>query len=123
MKSLIFLFVALSILSRIYAQSFISAKGNISREESGIKEIKPAYLDISLPIEDRVNDLISTMTLEEKISQLVNNAKEIKRLGIPEYNWWNECLHGVARAGVATVFPQAIGLAATWDQTLMFQTA
>ena len=55
------------------------------------------------------------MTLEEKIRQMLHEAPAIERLGIPEYNWWNECLHGVARAGVATVFPQAIGLAATWD--------
>jgi beta-glucosidase len=80
-------------------------------------------IDAQPIISERVNDLISKMTLEEKISQLVNNTKEIKRLGIPEYNWWNESLHGVARSGVATVFPQAIGLAATWDTPLMFQTA
>ena len=55
------------------------------------------------------------MTLEEKVSQMMNDSPAIERLGIPAYNWWNECLHGVARAGRATVFPQAIGLAATWD--------
>ena len=55
------------------------------------------------------------MTLEEKISQLMNDSPAIDRLGVPAYNWWNECLHGVARAGRATVFPEAIGLAATWD--------
>ena len=123
MKIILFFFATFSFMGEIYAQPFSSERGNISREESGIKENKPAYLDISLPIENRVNDLISKMTLEEKISQLVNNAKEIKRLGIPEYNWWNECLHGVARSGIATVFPQAIGLSATWDTSLIFQTA
>ena len=65
------------------------------------------------PIKDRVNDLVSQMTLAEKISQMVFDAPAIERLGIPKYNWWNECLHGVGRAGAATVFPQAIGLAAT----------
>ncbi|MBC7227410.1 MAG: glycoside hydrolase family 3 C-terminal domain-containing protein [Thermoflexales bacterium] len=63
------------------------------------------------------------MTLEEKISQMVFDAPAIERLGIPRYNWWNECLHGVARAGLATVFPQAIGLAATWDPDLLLRVA
>lgn len=73
----------------------------------------------ALTTADRVDDLISRMTLEEKISQLSYNSAAIERLGIPEYNWWNECLHGVARNGRATVFPQAIGMAATWDTDLM----
>ncbi|MEA3344688.1 MAG: glycoside hydrolase family 3 C-terminal domain-containing protein [Chloroflexota bacterium] len=81
------------------------------------------YEDIALPIEARVEDLISRMTLEEKVSQMVYDAPAIERLGVPKYNWWNECLHGVARAGIATVFPQAIGLAATWDTELMRQVA
>ncbi|MDZ7373995.1 MAG: glycoside hydrolase family 3 C-terminal domain-containing protein [candidate division KSB1 bacterium] len=77
----------------------------------------------SLPLDRRLDDLLSRLTLEEKISQMVNDAPPIKRLGIPEYDWWNECLHGVARAGVATVFPQAIGLAATWDRPLLHRLA
>src|SRR3989454_1551632 len=81
------------------------------------------YLDPKLPVEQRVNDLISRMTLEEKASQLGHTAASIPRLQVPEYNWWNEGLHGVARAGVATVFPQAIGMAATFDEPLMHQTA
>jgi beta-glucosidase len=79
----------------------------------------PPYLDLSLPIEQRVNDLLSRMTIEEKISQMQDVAPAIPRLNIPAYNWWNEGLHGVARAGHATVFPQAIGLAATWDTDLL----
>ena len=67
----------------------------------------------------RVREIISDMTVEEKVSQLTNDAKRIPRLGIYEYNWWSEALHGVARAGTATVFPQAIGLAATWNVELM----
>jgi beta-glucosidase len=63
------------------------------------------------------------MTLEEKISQLGHTSDAVERLGIPEYNWWNEGLHGVARAGIATVFPQAIGLAATFDDVLLFKDA
>ena len=83
------------------------------------------YIDQNpdFPIEARVNSLVSRMTLEEKVSQMMNNAPAIERLGIPQYEWWNEALHGVARAGYATVFPQAIGLAATWDTKLMYQVA
>jgi len=73
--------------------------------------------------EERIKDLISRLTLEEKTSLMLYNSPAIERLGIPEYNWWNECLHGVARAGKATVFPQAIGLAATFDEELIFKVA
>ncbi len=82
---------------------------------------QPAYKNPQLPFDERVNDLVSRMTLEEKISQLGHTADAVPRLGIPEYNWWNEGLHGVARAGNATVFPQAISLAATFDEPLMHQ--
>lgn len=73
--------------------------------------------------ENKIKELISQMTLEEKVSQLSHKSAAIPRLGVPEYNWWNECLHGVARAGVATVFPQAIALAATFDDALVKQIA
>ena len=82
-----------------------------------------AYLNPDAPLEQRVNDLVSRMTLEEKVSQMQDVAPAIPRLGIPAYNWWNEGLHGVARAGTATVFPQAIGLAATWDTDLVHRVA
>ena len=81
------------------------------------------YKDTSLAFEERARDLVSRMTLEEKISQTGHTADAVPRLGIPEYNWWNEGLHGVARAGYATVFPQAIGMAATFDEPLMHQVA
>lgn len=81
------------------------------------------YLNPDAPIDERVDDLVSRMTLTEKVSQMVHTAPAIDRLGIPQYNWWNEALHGVARAGIATVFPQAIGLAATWDIPLMSRIA
>jgi beta-glucosidase len=81
------------------------------------------FRDPSLPIEQRVKDVVSRMTLEEKVSQMVNSAPAIERLGIPAYEWWNEGLHGVARAGIATVFPQAIGLGATWNDDLMHRVA
>ncbi|MDR0289323.1 MAG: glycoside hydrolase family 3 C-terminal domain-containing protein [Treponema sp.] len=73
--------------------------------------------------EAKIKELISQMTLEEKVSQLSYTSAAIPRLGIPEYNWWNECLHGVARAGIATVFPQAIALAATFDEALVEEVA
>jgi beta-glucosidase len=79
----------------------------------------PAYKDESLSFEERAKDLVSRMTLEEKIGQMQHSAPAIERLGIPSYNWWSEALHGVARAGVATVFPQAIGMAATFDEELL----
>src|SRR5450432_1538639 len=81
------------------------------------------YWDTSAPFERRVDDLISRMALEEKVSQLTSDSQALERLGIPAYNWWNEALHGVARSGHATVFPQAIGIAATWDTNLMFRVA
>lgn len=83
----------------------------------------PGYQNTNLPFEKRVDDLVSRMTLEEKISQLTSDSAAIDRLGVPAYNWWNEALHGVARSGHATVFPQAIGMAATWDTNLMFRVA
>jgi beta-glucosidase len=79
--------------------------------------------DPSLTAEQRAAALVSRMTLEEKAAQLGHAAPAIPRLHVPQYNWWNEGLHGVARAGVATVFPQAIGMAATWDVPLIQQTA
>lgn len=77
--------------------------------------MKPKYLDESLSVKERAKDLVAQMTLEEKASQLRYDAPAIDRLGVPAYNWWNEALHGVARAGTATVFPQAIGMAAMFD--------
>ncbi|MEI6142309.1 MAG: glycoside hydrolase family 3 C-terminal domain-containing protein [Mariniphaga sp.] len=79
------------------------------------------YQNTQLSVDERVKDLVSRMTIKEKVTQLFNAAEPIERLGVPAYNWWNECLHGVARAGKATVFPQAIGLSATFDQDLMFR--
>jgi beta-glucosidase len=84
---------------------------------------EPVYLDLSRSFEERAADLVARMTLEEKIAQLRNDTPAIPRLGVPAYEWWNEALHGVARAGGATVFPQAIGLAATFDPELMHATA
>jgi len=77
----------------------------------------------NLPFEERTENLLGLLTLEEKIGMLNYESQAVERLGIPQYNWWNECLHGVARAGIATVYPQAIGLASTWDKDLMKRIA
>jgi beta-glucosidase len=83
----------------------------------------PVYLDPAASAEARATDLVSRMTLAEKATQIQHGAPAIPRLGVPGYNWWSEGLHGVARAGEATVFPQAIGMAATWDTDLIHQVA
>ena len=83
----------------------------------------PLYKNADAPLAQRVDDLLSRLTTPEKVSQMMNESPAIERLGIPAYNWWSECLHGVARAGRATVFPEPIGLAATWDPGLIFRMA
>lgn len=106
-----------------YLPLFLALIYGLSIQQSLAQQAKPLYQDPSIPIDERVSDLISRMTLEEKAYQLFNQAPAIPRLGIPAYNWWNECLHGVARAGKATVFPQAIGMASTFDEPLMLRLA
>ncbi len=84
---------------------------------------KYPYQDSSLSIEERAKDLLSRMSIAEKTSQLLHESKAVERLDVPEYNWWNECLHGIARAGKATIFPQAIGMAAAFDEEMMYRVA
>ena len=79
------------------------------------------WRDSSQPVEARVRDLISRMSLAEKVQQIRNTTPAIPRLGVPAYDFWSEALHGVARNGIATVFPQAIGMAATWDTPLIHE--
>lgn len=86
-------------------------------------EKKAVYLNPEYSFEERAKDLVSRMTLEEKVSQMLHSSPAIERLGIPAYNWWSEGLHGVARAGTATMFPQAIGMAATFDEELLYKIA
>ena len=81
------------------------------------------YLDTSRPFAERVKDLVGRLTLDEKVSLMIHPAQGIPRLDIPGYNYWSEALHGVARNGRATVFPQAIGMAATWDKELVHEVA
>src|ERR1035437_5394128 len=89
---------------------------------TSFKQVEP-YLHTNISFEERTNDLVSRLTLEEKVQLLRYDSPGIDRLGIPAYNWWNECLHGVARSGLATVFPEAIGMAAMWDKDQMFSIA
>jgi beta-glucosidase len=83
----------------------------------------PIYTDPTRPIAERVADLVDRMTVDELASQMGTESMPIKRLGIPKYNWWSEAGHGVARAGIATVFPQVIGMAATWNTDLLQRVA
>lgn len=100
-------------ISTLAFVAFASVNAAAATEPSG--ESLPIYRDTNRPFDERAADLVARMTLEEKASQLVNDAAAIPRLGVREYNWWSEGLHGVAAAGYATVFPQAIGLAASFD--------
>ena len=102
---------------------FLIGTGSLATTQETKSDPDAVYLNPKLPLEQRVNDLISRMTLEEKVSQMMNAAPSIPRLGIPQYDWWNEALHGVAFSGVATVFPQAIGLGATFDSQLVNRVA
>src|SRR5664279_1501724 len=76
---------------------------------------RPAYLNDLLPAEQRAADLVHRMTVEEKVSQLVNQSRAVPRLNVPDYDWWSEALHGVANNGGITTFPEPVGLAATFD--------
>jgi len=107
---------------------FLRAADLISAEDIGA--LQPPVLagpeiwkDTSQPVAARVNDLVRRLSLAEKVQQMRNTTPAIPRLGIPAYDYWSECLHGVGRAGIATVFPQAIGMAATWDVPLIHEEA
>jgi beta-glucosidase len=113
----------LALIVAVSSQSFAQATSPGSSQSAAPDLSKAPFRNPALPIEQRVNDLVSRMTLEEKVSQMVHTAAAIPRLGIPEYNWWSEGLHGAAREGYATVFPQAIGLAATFDPDLLHKEA
>ena len=95
----------------------------MSAKERKTDKVNRRFLDVRRPLDERVAILVGQMTLREKIAQMQHQAPPIPRLGVPKYVWWNECLHGVGRAGKATVFPQAIGLAATFDAPLVGRVA
>jgi beta-glucosidase len=107
-----------TLLTMLMIVGFVAVSNSMAQTSSA-----PPYLNPSLPIEQRVDDLVGRMTLDEKASQLVNQARAIPRLQVPAYDWWSEALHGVANAGTATVFPEPIGLAATFDAPLIHDMA
>ncbi|RZA12011.1 MAG: hypothetical protein EOP93_22625, partial [Lysobacteraceae bacterium] len=100
----------------------LAGAGAAQQAQPAATDARP-WLDTSRSFEERAALLVARMTLDEKAAQMQNNAPAIERLGVPAYDWWNEALHGVARAGAATVFPQAIGMAASFDVPLMGQVA
>ena len=102
----------------------ISGRAQGAREQKVSCGVQPCpYLNPALSPEERAKDLVGRMTLDEKVNQMLDVAPGIPRLGVPAYNWWNEALHGVARNGYATNFPESIGIAATWDTELMHKLA
>ena len=115
-----FLTVLLPLLASAQAPVPVPAPAPPTEEQINAAAAMP-FRNPALPIDQRVDDLIGRLTLEEKVSQVIDRAASIPRLDIPAYNWWNEGLHGIARSGFATLFPQAIGNAATWDAPLLHE--
>ncbi|HWO88663.1 MAG TPA: glycoside hydrolase family 3 N-terminal domain-containing protein, partial [Gemmatimonadales bacterium] len=114
---------ALLLPAALALASSACGRAPLARAAPAGQQTELPFRNPDLPLEQRVADLVRRLTLEEKIGQLGTAASAIPRLGIPAYDWWNEGLHGVARAGRATVFPQAIALAATWDTALIRRVA
>ncbi len=111
-----------TILRGVCAVVAVCAAATLTLQAQAPSPDRP-WFDPDRPIAERVAALVGAMTLDEKVGQMMDQAPAIDRLGVPAYGWWNEALHGVARAGVATVFPQAIALAATFDEPLMQRVA
>jgi beta-glucosidase len=106
-----------------HAQQTAAPAAGAAAKSAQTPDPNAPYLNPALPTDQRVNDLISRMTIDEKCSQLVNQARAIPRLKVPSYDWWSEALHGVANNGIATVFPEPVGLAATFDPALIHKMA
>ncbi|HEX4349913.1 MAG TPA: glycoside hydrolase family 3 protein, partial [Verrucomicrobiae bacterium] len=119
--------IKISTLAFLFAVSLVSTQAADLTGPDAAKTPSPSgpeiWKDPSQPVDARVHDLVGRLSLEEKVSQILANPPAIPRLGIPAYSHRNECLHGVGDAGIATVFPQAIGMAATWDVPLIREEA
>ncbi|BDD08297.1 glycosyl hydrolase [Fulvitalea axinellae] len=115
--------LALCALTASATLTWAQKPADISWIDFNLNDKKEVYENPESSPRQRAVDLVERMTFAEKVSQLIDKAAPISRLGVPEYNWWNECLHGVARNGKATSFPQAIGLAATWNTDLILEVA
>lgn len=115
--------IALKLFNRLFFLAFLLVI-TLAANSQGSNQYKYKFQNPSLSFEERVNDLVSQMTLEEKVGQMLNSAPAIERLGIPAYDWWNEVLHGVARTPFnVTVYPQAIAMAATFDTSSLYTMA
>jgi beta-glucosidase len=114
----IFLAFTFNVLSAAAQQYVLPPQPPPTEEQIKAAAAMP-FRNPNLSVQQRVDDLVGRMTLEEKVSQLIDRAAPIPRLDVPTYNWWSEGLHGIARSGYATLFPQAIGMAATWDTPLV----
>jgi len=117
------IFLLFSLLSMVACQQSNNDQQNTDEAKTADQEYEYPFLNPDLDINERTWDLVNRLSVEEKIAQMNYDAPAIERLNIPQYNWWNECLHGVARAGRATVFPQAIGMGATFDEDLIHRVA
>ena len=111
------------VVAIVFVISCFPFAASATKAQSAPKTLTSTYLDPAQPISARVDDLLSRMTLEEKTSQLVNQSRAVPRLGVPRYDWRSEALHGIAGAGIATVFPEPVGLAATFDVPLIHEMA
>src|SRR5438270_11048286 len=107
----------------MFSKSFFTIAIFIFVSNTIFAQNAPLFRSAKAPVQARVNDILRALTLPEKISLLGNNSPAVERLHIPSYNWWSESLHGLARAGEATIFPQAIGMAATFNDSLLLSVA
>ncbi len=115
--------VRMAACAAVVGLTTVTGKGALAQNPADCRATKCPYSDAALPGEQRVKDLVGRMTLEEEVSQTMDQAAAVPRLGVPQYGWWSEALHGVARNGIATNFPQSIGLAATFDTVLLRRVA
>ncbi len=122
MKKCFYLFM-LIIAGVVINACGVMESGGDKKAVVAAEQYKFPFMNPALPLDERIKDLLSRLTLDEKAKMMVADAHAVPRLGVPRYHYWNECLHGVARAGTATVFPQAIGLAATWDAPFIHKVA